>query len=177
MAEIQISFKLPADRKIRVGYKKKGTNYPFTYLSHYLSWNDSPYTISSLEEGSYVVELTTATASCLNNPCGTPQLIEATAADPNTIYTNISIGVDAANNVFFSADFSEIITSSVTISGSYVISGQTKTYSVIIPEGVNAYNQIIDTTYFTQVDNYCYSSIHPSIINNKTISIQNTPTC
>lgn len=177
MASIEISYKVGADTQVRIGYKKADTDYNFTYLSSYLSFSDSPYTIDKLSIGSYEVEITPTKDTCNGRIFGTPQVIRAEAANPNTIIADVLIGIDSNKNVYFSVELSEKITGSLTITGTYTIASVTTNYSVTIPSGSKTYATVLNITTYTQLDKYCYSTVNPSTINGKTVSLTSISSC
>jgi len=177
MAKLEITYTISPTQRVRLGYRPAFTSLPFTYISPFLTYDQSPYIIDNIEEGSWEVELTTASSGCTITPCGTPVRVVATAGDPNTIHSQVQIGIDSNSNVYFSVTFSEVMPSSVTISGTYTIGGNTTPYSVIVPSNISAYNKLINTTTFTSVDSYCYTTISPSVVNNKNVTIDNILPC
>lgn len=64
MASLVINYSIPFGASIRIGYRQLNTSGPFTYISGFPTYNDSPYTISGIPTGSYEVETTTICPNC-----------------------------------------------------------------------------------------------------------------
>ncbi len=78
MASLDITYTIPFGASVRVGYRQTGSSDPFTYISHYPTYNESPYTIDGLPVGLYEVEITTICPNCSGNTFGDPLVIQAT---------------------------------------------------------------------------------------------------
>lgn len=64
MAVLTINYTIPFGASLRVGYRIQNSSSPFTYVTTYPTYNQSPYTISGLAIGNYEVELTTICPNC-----------------------------------------------------------------------------------------------------------------
>jgi hypothetical protein len=80
MADIIIAYTVPFNTNVRVGYKIKASSDPFTYLSIYPSYAQSPYTITGLTAAIlYEIELTTICPNCSGSNYSDPVLVEGLA--------------------------------------------------------------------------------------------------
>lgn len=77
MASITINYSIPFGSSLRIGYRIQNSSNPFTYLSNYPTYNDSPYTFDGLALGSYEVELTTVCPSCSGGVFADPAVYPA----------------------------------------------------------------------------------------------------
>ena len=64
MANITVNYSIPFGASIRIGYRVQASSNPFTYISGFPSYNDSPVVISGLPINNYEVELTTICPNC-----------------------------------------------------------------------------------------------------------------
>jgi len=79
MASFTINYTIPFGSSLRIGYKFTASSDPYTYLTFYPSYNESPYTLDGIAPGSYTVELTTVCASCSGGQFSDPVVIQAVA--------------------------------------------------------------------------------------------------
>lgn len=77
MASITINYSIPFGASIRIGYRIASSSSPFTYLSSFPSYNQSPYTISGLPASNYEVELTTICPNCTGGVFADPAVYPA----------------------------------------------------------------------------------------------------
>ena len=77
MAQIVINYSIPYGASIRIGYRIQNSSSPFTYVNGFPSFNDSPYTIGSLAQGNYEVELTTICPNCSGGIFANPVIYQA----------------------------------------------------------------------------------------------------
>jgi hypothetical protein len=64
MATVRVDYTIPFGTNMRVGYRLQNSTNPFTYISPFPSYADSPYLIPDLPLGSYEVELTPICPNC-----------------------------------------------------------------------------------------------------------------
>lgn len=76
MASITVNYTIPFAASVKIGYRITGT-IPFTYVTPYPDYTQSPYTITGLAIGSYDVELTTICANCSGGNPGVPIVFPA----------------------------------------------------------------------------------------------------
>lgn len=79
MASITINYSIPFGASIRIGYRVQNSSNPFTYLTNFPTYNDSPYVISGIPANNYEVELTTICPNCTGGVFGEPQIYPATS--------------------------------------------------------------------------------------------------
>lgn len=77
MASITVNYTIPFGASIRIGYRAQSSSSPFTYLTTFPTYNDSPYTFSGIAAGDYEVELTTICPSCSGGKFGEPVVYPA----------------------------------------------------------------------------------------------------
>lgn len=77
MASITINYTIPFGSSMRIGYRIENSSSPFTYLTTFPTYNESPYVISGLAVGNYEVELTTICPNCTGGIFGEPQIYPA----------------------------------------------------------------------------------------------------
>jgi hypothetical protein len=77
MATLVINYTIPFGANVRIGYKQQSSSGPYTYLTNYPSYNDSPYTISGLPIGNYQIELTTLCPNCSGGVFSDPIVVQA----------------------------------------------------------------------------------------------------
>lgn len=77
MASITVNYSVSFGASIRIGYRPQGSSTPFTYVTQYPTYNDSPYTISGLPLGVYEVELTTICPNCTGGVFSQPTVYPA----------------------------------------------------------------------------------------------------
>lgn len=77
MASISVNYSIPFGSSIRIGYRIQGSSSPFTYISGFPNYNQSPYTISGIAAGNYEVELTTICPNCSGGIFASPAIYPA----------------------------------------------------------------------------------------------------
>lgn len=77
MASITVNYSIPFGSSIRIGYRVASSSSPFTYLTTFPTYNDSPYTINSLPASNYEVELTTICPNCTGGVFANPVVFQA----------------------------------------------------------------------------------------------------
>lgn len=77
MAQITIDYSIPFGSSLRIGYRIQASSSPFTYITNYPNYNQSPYTISGLPVGNYEVELTTICPNCSGGVFADPVIYPA----------------------------------------------------------------------------------------------------
>lgn len=78
MASITINYTIPFGASLRVGYRTQGSSSPFSYLSQFPTYNDSPFTFSGLPESLYEVEITAICPNCGGGVFSAPEVFPAT---------------------------------------------------------------------------------------------------
>lgn len=79
MPSITFNYTIPFGSSLRVGYKLQVSSDPYTYISGFPSYNDSPYTLIVPSLGAYQLELTTVCSSCAGGLYSDPVIVLATA--------------------------------------------------------------------------------------------------
>ena len=79
MASITINYTIPFGSNVRVGYRVQNSSSPFTYVSPFPSYADSPFVISGLPVNNYEVELTTICPNCSGGVFADPVIYPATS--------------------------------------------------------------------------------------------------
>lgn len=77
MASITINYTIPFGASLRVGYRIQSSSNPFTYISTFPTYNQSPYILSGLAVGTYEVELTTICPNCSGGVFADPVIYPA----------------------------------------------------------------------------------------------------
>lgn len=77
MATVRVDYTIPFGTNMRIGYRAQNSTNPFTYLSPFPSYADSPYLISDLPLGNYEVELTPICPNCNGANYGTAVIYPA----------------------------------------------------------------------------------------------------
>jgi len=67
MATLIVNYSAPVGSVVRIGYKLVSSGDPYTYLTYYPTYNQSPYSIGGVSIGAYQVEVTTVCNNC-NGP-------------------------------------------------------------------------------------------------------------
>lgn len=79
MADIKFNYSIPFGTSLRVGYKIVNTSGPYTYVTYYPTYNESPYTIEDIAPGNYQIELVTVCPNCGGAYYSDPYILEAQA--------------------------------------------------------------------------------------------------
>ena len=77
MASITVQYTIPFSSSIRIGYRDVVSTGPFTYITPYPTYADSPFTFSGIPLGTYEVELTTICPNCAGGIYATPVVFPA----------------------------------------------------------------------------------------------------
>lgn len=80
MATIKFNYTIPFGASLRVGYKLQSSSDPYTYLSTYPSYNDSPFSFDGISVGTYQLELTTICNSCSGSKYSDAYVVSNVAA-------------------------------------------------------------------------------------------------
>lgn len=75
MATIIFNFTIPFGTSLRVGYIPTGSAGPYTYITDYPTYSDSPYTLTVPSPGQYNLELTTICPNCSGSQYSSPLVI------------------------------------------------------------------------------------------------------
>lgn len=79
MASITVNYSIPFGSSLRIGYRIQNSSNPFTYITNFPNYNQSPYVISGLPIGNYEVELTTICPNCTGGVFADPAIYPATS--------------------------------------------------------------------------------------------------
>lgn len=77
MAQIRIDYTIEFGKSLRVGYRVQNSGNPFTYVTPYPTYADSPYFINGLPLQQYEVELTPVCPNCSGAQLGSPTIYPA----------------------------------------------------------------------------------------------------
>lgn len=77
MASLLVDYTVNFGANVRIGYRQYNTSSPFTYLSYYPTYNDSPVLIDGLPIGIYEVEITTICPNCSGGIFSEPEIVQA----------------------------------------------------------------------------------------------------
>jgi len=77
MASITVNYTIAYGSSLRIGYRPASSSVPYTYLTTYPSYNDSPYTFDGIPLGIYEVELTTICPNCSGGVYSNPVVVQA----------------------------------------------------------------------------------------------------
>lgn len=79
MASVTFNYTIPFGTSLRVGYRVQNSTGPYTYVSTYPNYNESPYTLTGIAPGFYDIETTTVCNSCAGAKFSDPFVFQATA--------------------------------------------------------------------------------------------------
>lgn len=77
MATIRVDYTVEFGHSVRIGYRVQNSSNPFTYVSPYPGYADSPYYIQGLPLQQYEIEITAVCPNCSGADFGSPQIYPA----------------------------------------------------------------------------------------------------